>query len=505
MDALLFVSGVISQTLRCYYHRGRNDSAANKDEHKEYFDKIIFLDSNEKNLIRMTAPIIANRSSETANKFYSIFFTRYPQYKELFSLHSSTSGDSPVYNEHMTAVTKCPIAYASNVQRNVSGSQIRAMAKTIITFLTSLFNETGSDYCNMIEKIANKHVSHHITHEMYPHLSECLLSAIYDILDEVALPRIRTVWNRAFWSLAQQLMQREDSIIAHSVTHNHGWVGFRPFITKKHIESESVCSIYLTPVDNQIPLPVFLPGQYVTIRIRSCENNIIYRNYSLSGPPGKEYFRISVKRIHGGEASCFIHDRLISGDIIDVSIPCGTFTLDPNMSPSTIPDEIIFISAGIGISPLISMLSSITDSYISHSFNAIDDIAQKSWNNCKILFLHAAKNKRHDAFTSYLHQVASLFPHNLSVHTVYSQPRPNIDLIGRDYDTAGHIDADLLQNLFLGKTNKSGGSKFIYISAPDLLSKEIIQFLTAKLGISPVCIQVERFAPGTFDLTVPNI
>ena len=52
------------------------------------------------------------------------------------------------------------------------------------------------------------------------------------------------------------------------------------------------------------------------------------RNYSLSGPPGAGYYRITVKREHDGAASGYLHTRLAVGDQLDVAAPRGTFILD---------------------------------------------------------------------------------------------------------------------------------------------------------------------------------
>ena len=74
------------------------------------------------------------------------------------------------------------------------------------------------------------------------------------------------------------------------------------------------------------------------------------RNYSLSGPPGADDYRITVKLEHDGAASGYLHDRLAVGDRLEIAAPRGTFILDRTDAP------VLLISAGIGATPVLAML-----------------------------------------------------------------------------------------------------------------------------------------------------
>ena len=76
----------------------------------------------------------------------------------------------------------------------------------------------------------------------------------------------------------------------------------------------------------------------------------VLRNYSLSGPPGAGYYRVTVKRERGGAASGYLHSRLAVGDQLDIAAPRGTFILDATHAP------VLLISAGIGATPVLAML-----------------------------------------------------------------------------------------------------------------------------------------------------
>ena len=75
------------------------------------------------------------------------------------------------------------------------------------------------------------------------------------------------------------------------------WPGFRQLtVTAITRESDSAISIRLEDPTGA-PLPAARPGQYLTLRVQPDERQrAVLRNYSLSGPPGAGYYRITVKR-----------------------------------------------------------------------------------------------------------------------------------------------------------------------------------------------------------------
>ena len=77
------------------------------------------------------------------------------------------------------------------------------------------------------------------------------------------------------------------------------------------------------------------------------------RHYSLSSSPGSKEYRVTVKRETGGAASNFLHDTAREGDMLEVSMPCGDFFLQPGVGGS------VFLGAGVGITALIGMLKEV--------------------------------------------------------------------------------------------------------------------------------------------------
>lgn len=119
---------------------------------------------------------------------------------------------------------------------------------------------------------------------------------IKEVLKSAATEEVIDAWGKAYRFLADILIGREKGIYKAHSDQARGWNGFKLFkIDSKVKESDIITYFYLKPVDSNA-LPVYLPGQYITIRIPTAEGSTTMRNYSLSDKPGLDYFRISVKR-----------------------------------------------------------------------------------------------------------------------------------------------------------------------------------------------------------------
>ena len=128
------------------------------------------------------------------------------------------------------------------------------------------------------------------------------------------------------------------------------WTAFRQLrVTRIVPESENVCSIYLAAPDGAA-LPAARPGQYLTLRVSGAADPAPVRSYSLSWTAGAGTYRISVKREPHGVVSRYLDRSLQPGAVLDVAAPRGDFVLADGTGP------ILLISAGIGVTPVLSML-----------------------------------------------------------------------------------------------------------------------------------------------------
>ncbi len=244
------------------------------------------------------------------------------------------------------------------------------------------------------------------------------------------------------------------------------WPGFRQ-VTVKAItrESDSAISVRLEEPTGA-PLPPARPGQYITLRVQPDKAQpALLRNYSLSGPPGADYYRITVKREKGGSVSGYLHTRLAVGNQLDIAAPRGAFILDQTHVP------VLLISAGIGATPVLAMLQA---------------LAQER-SDREIWCLYGARNGREHPFAAEARAFLSSLP-NAHAHVYYSQPGP-ADVEGRDFDSAGRLTASSLAGLD-PPTNAQA-----YLCGPPAFMDEISAGLAA-LGLDPSRIHTEVFGPA---------
>jgi uncharacterized protein YcbX/ferredoxin-NADP reductase len=122
----------------------------------------------------------------------------------------------------------------------------------------------------------------------------------------------------------------------------------------------------------------FKPGQYLSVEL-PIDGQVVSRCYSIASCPSHtNTLTIAVKRVHEGKASNWLLDSLSVGDHI-VGFPAqGEFYLEATSQP------ILLLSAGSGVTPILSMLRYLTamptDNSIVfyHQCRRIDDIPYQS-------------------------------------------------------------------------------------------------------------------------------
>jgi ferredoxin-NADP reductase/uncharacterized protein YcbX len=123
-------------------------------------------------------------------------------------------------------------------------------------------------------------------------------------------------------------------------------------VTAVQQESETVTSFWMKDqLSDEAITPSYVPGQH--IRLHGIgQNGVNWRSYTVSGYRPDGQMRISVKRDPQGTCSGWLHDNLKAGDQVTISGPFGSF-----VQPQAINRPITMFSAGIGITPLLAMLS----------------------------------------------------------------------------------------------------------------------------------------------------
>jgi ferredoxin-NADP reductase/MOSC domain-containing protein YiiM len=240
------------------------------------------------------------------------------------------------------------------------------------------------------------------------------------------------------------------------------WAGFRPLrVAEIRRESATITSFRLVPTDDTLPSPRAGAGQYLTVRLRpGPDSPALLRSYSLSDLPDQRGYRISVKR--EGAGSCYLHDQVKVGDVIDTAAPRGDFVLRAGTRP------VVLISAGVGATPVLAMLHAL----------AGERSTRPVW------WLHGARNRDEHAFGAEADELLSVLPagHRL---VAYSGPAGD-DPPGTDHDVAGRLDLAMLEQAGVPKDGD------YYLCGPDAFMRAIGAALTAR-GVAPERVATEAF------------
>ena len=251
------------------------------------------------------------------------------------------------------------------------------------------------------------------------------------------------------------------------------WPGFRPLVvTAVERESDSVVSVHLADPEGAT-VPPALPGQFLTLRLPADPGaQPLLRSYSLSGAPGADSYRISVKREPHGAGSQFVHTRLRADDLLEVAAPRGTFILQPGEAPA------LLISAGVGATPVLAMLHTLA--------------AARSGRD--IWWLHGARSRAEEPFAAESRSLVESLASGHR-HICYSRPGPS-DVQGRDYQTPGRLSAPVLAALDIPRGADA------YICGPAAFMAEMSAAL-ADLGVDGARIRTEIF--GAAPAQTPGI
>ena len=110
---------------------------------------------------------------------------------------------------------------------------------------------------------------------------------------------------------------------------------------------------------------VYLPGQWVDLKLRTEASQQNAAFSITSTPNGKNTIEIAVKRVEHLPSSRIIHDKLKIGDAISISHAQGDTLLPENIGQH---QPLIFIAGGTGVTPFVSMLRQIYA--MDHHFRA---------------------------------------------------------------------------------------------------------------------------------------
>jgi len=387
--------------------------------------------------IDASVPVLRQHGLAITTLFYKNMFESHPELKNLF-----------------------------NMGNQANGSQQQSLAAAVFAYAANIDNSAA--LAPVIERIVHKHVSVGIKAEHYPIVGSNLIGAIKGVLGDAATPELLAAWEEAYGLLADALIDAEARLYQQNNQQPDEWLKVK-VLDKQH-QSDDVVTFTLQ-ADGEKVLPKFKPGQYISVAVHIEELNLRQiRQYSLSDANQDNTYRITVKREKGdeykprGNVSNWLHQHVRVGSVIDISYPCGNFTLDVlDQQP------IGLISAGVGITPMISMVKEIS----------INNPTRK------VLFAHAARSRSSIAHLEEIQQAKHALNDLNTVFFLNESKKQHADELEGRMDLSGHVSAEFKDGIY-------------YICGPQSFMDDQRDALL-ELGVAPNMIHREVFGPDSLN------
>lgn len=398
------------------------------------------LSETSRPLIAASVPVLREHGPTIARTFYEQLFAAHPELRNVFNLGNQASG------AQQAALSSALLAYAANIDQ----------AESLLP---------------VVRRIAHKHAAVGVKPAHYPVVARHLLAAISQVLGAAATPELMAAWDEAYWLLAGELIALEARVYERAQVQAGALSSLE--VTRIERESAQVSSFYLERPEGGSP-GRFEAGQYVSVAVDLPEMDVRQlRQYSLSDAPTRPYWRISVKRepsrpnSPAGLVSNYLHDNVVRGQRLLVSQAFGDFT--PLIHPGEGP--IGLLSAGIGITPMLSVLNALADADSDRP----------------VLFLHAIRTADDARFSRELH--AAQFRLKALRSCVFCETEPN-------------LSEDQLMRAGLMQLDAEWLAKFeparFFLCGPEAFMREQWRTLVQS-GVSPIRIEREVFGPVLLD------
>jgi nitric oxide dioxygenase len=285
------------------------------------------LSDKSRPLIEATLPVVGERIKEIAEHFY----------RHLFAIHPELLDGT------------------FNRGNQAQGTQQQALAGSVAAFASALVSTPDRPPETLLARVAHKHASLGIRPDQYQVVHDCLMRGIADVLGDAVTPDVAASWDEVYWLMADALIHLERGLYSgRAVKPQTVWRQWE--VAQKFRETADAVTFVVRRIDDRLVKPS-LPGQYITVQMPLPDGTHQPRQYSLSRADDGQYRQFTVKRVRGdgtpeGQVSTLLHDSVGVGDVLTLSVPSGAVALDDYTGC-----PIVFMSAGIGITPMAGMLS----------------------------------------------------------------------------------------------------------------------------------------------------
>ena len=263
------------------------------------------------------------------------------------------------------------------------------------------------------------------------------------------------------------------------------WKGWRKLTVESVREETKQIKSFFLKASEERPLAPYLAGQFLTVRLPvNKEEQPITRVWSLSDYQEKpDRYRLSIKKEPFGVGSGYMHECIKPGSELEIQAPQGRFVLDRGgFKP------VLFIAAGIGITPLFSMLKA----HLARGEKAPP-----------VYFIHCCKSRAEQPLRQELDALSQAY----SFSTLYIFDQPDSEEVqGIDYDIKGFLNAEAIKTLIQGCHILHGGKRIdmplvefdIYMCGPPVFQEKTREGLVAE-GANEDRLFQESFTPKALE------
>ncbi|UBH13876.1 globin domain-containing protein [Macrococcus armenti] len=373
------------------------------------------LTEETKNIVKATIPVLEEHGTEITSAFYKHMFEQHPELLNVFNKTNQKLG------RQQTALAQTVIAAAKHIDH------LEAIIPNV-------------------NQIAHKHRALEIKPEHYPIVGENLIWAIQHVLGDAATPEIVDAWTKTYGVIADLFIQMEAALYDEA-----DWQDFVSFKVVD-IKDESPDIKSFTVKSDVVELKPVKAGQYITVKVHpEGEDNDALRHYSICSVDTSHGLKFAVKRDVAGDAkgmvSNYLHDSVKVGDELLLSAPAGEFLVEIDNK------DIVLISGGVGMTPLMSMLQAEVDTR-------------------NIKFIHSAYNRDAVPFKD---EIKKLHNHE-NVHFYFNYS-----------ETAGRLNKEKLSKII-------SGNEEIYMCGSVAFMEGMLEIFN-DMGIDRSHVHFEPFGP----------